>query len=292
MAPPDAILAELMRAAVALVKRPALDQLVYISDLPPPTVLTRGAIGKKLIHVASSAARRDELLERGARALLLPGYEMGRQDKFKLALIGAFARGYVAEGEAIVGLVGRQPRAYPDTIHIARIEKAIVDVTPFGEIGGGQLPAAVFDAIVELAVQLGVEGWEGHALGTLFVVGDSPRVMESSRQLALNPFQGYSEEERNLADPAVRDALRSFATLDGGFIVREDGVVLAAGRYLQFPPSEVKVPLGLGARHMAAALATAHTNATAIVVSQSTGKVRVFRRGRVVLELAPHHRRT
>jgi DNA integrity scanning protein DisA with diadenylate cyclase activity len=289
---PTTIQAELIRAAAALVGRRAFDQLVYISDLPPPTGLLKAA-AKKLIWCPSSATRRDELLEQGARALLLPGYEMGRQDKFKLALIGAFARGYVTEGEAIVGLVGKQPRSYPDTIHVARIEKAIVDVTPFGEIGGGQLPPAVFDAIIELAVHLGMEGWEGHALGTLFVIGDSARVMEGSRQLALNPFQGYSEEERNLADPSVQDALRGFATLDGGFIVREDGVVLAAGRYLQFPPSEeVKVPLGLGARHMAAALATIWTNATAVVVSQSTGKVRVFRKGRIVLELTPQVRRT
>jgi DNA integrity scanning protein DisA with diadenylate cyclase activity len=153
----------------------------------------------------------------------------------------------------------------------------------------------VFDALLELAVGLGVEGWEGHALGTIIVLGDTARVMEGSRQLALNPFQGYSEAERTLTDPSVRDAVRGFATLDGAYVVREDGVVLAAGRYLELRLEEgddVKVPLGLGARHHAAAVTSRVTDAVCIVVSQSTGKVRVFRRGRVVLELTPAHRRT
>jgi DNA integrity scanning protein DisA with diadenylate cyclase activity len=69
-------------------------------------------------------------------------------------------------------------------------------------------------------------------------------------------------------------------------------VVEAAGRYLQFAPLDVEVPLGLGARHVAAALATAATDAIAVVVSQATGKVRVFRHGAVVLELTPSRRRT
>ena len=52
----------------------------------------------------------------------------------------------------------------------------------------------------------------------------------------------------------MRHALHAFAVLDGAFIVREDGVVVAAGRYLNFDEDEeVDVPLGLGARHMAAA---------------------------------------
>ena len=58
--------------------------------------------------------------------------------------------------------------------------------------------------------------------------------MEKSRQLTLNPFQGYSEDEKNIMNPDVRHALHAFAVLDGAFIVREDGTVVAAGRYLNF----------------------------------------------------------
>jgi diadenylate cyclase len=69
-------------------------------------------------------------------------------------------------------------------------------------------------------------------------------------------------------------------------------VVMAAGRYLLPAGDELEVPLGLGARHMVAAGVSAATGATAIAVSQTTGAVRVFRDGAVVLELLPQRRRT
>ena len=70
-------------------------------------------------------------------------------------------------------------------------------------------------------------------------------------------------------------------------------LVVAAGRYLNFDEEqELDVPLGLGARHMAAAGISRDTEAIAIVVSQTSGSVRVFRRGKAALELAPRVRRS
>ena len=112
--------------------------------------------------------------------------------------------------------------------------------------------------------------------------------MEKSRQLTLNPFQGYSEDEKNIMNPDMRHALHAFAVLDGAFIVREDGVVVAAGRYLNFDEEkDLDVPLGLGARHMAAAGISRDTDAIAIVVSQTSGSVRVFRRGKAAMSWRP-----
>jgi DNA integrity scanning protein DisA with diadenylate cyclase activity len=115
--------------------------------------------------------------------------------------------------------------------------------------------------------------------------------MEKSRQLTLNPFAGMSEADRNCLDPAIRDAIKTFAVLDGAFVIREDGVVLAAGRYLQVVSSQVKLPIGLGARHSAAAAVTTETKAVAITVSQTTGTVRFFKGGEIALELHQTARR-
>ena len=52
------------------------------------------------------------------------------------------------------------------------------------------------------------------------------------------------------------------------------------------------MPLGLGSRHMAAAGMTHETEAIAVVVSQTSGAVRVFRHGRAVLELSSRMRRS
>jgi len=121
-------------------------------------------------------------------------------------------------------------------------------------------------------------------------------VMEQSKQLTINPFGGISEAERNVLDPNIREALKNFAVLDGAFIIREDGVVLAAGRYLQVGASPerkgIELPLGLGARHAAAAAITVETRAISISVSQSSGSVRVFKDGEAVLELQQVARRS
>ena len=175
----------------------------------------------------------------------------------------------------------------PDSILVVTVGQEEEDGS-FGFLQAEGVSAGVMDALIELAVSIGVEGWEGRPVGALFVVGDSSTVMEKSRQLTLNPFQGYSEDEKNIMNPDVRHALHAFAVLDGAFIVREDGVVVAAGRYLNFDEEkELDVPLGLGARHMAAAGISRDTEAIAIVVSQTSGSVRVFRRGKAALELAP-----
>jgi DNA integrity scanning protein DisA with diadenylate cyclase activity len=115
--------------------------------------------------------------------------------------------------------------------------------------------------------------------------------MERSRQLTLNPFQGISEAERNALDPQISDAIKTFSALDGAFVIREDGVVLSAGRYLLTMSRDVKVPMGLGARHSAAASITAESKCVAITVSQTTGTVRVFKEGEIVLELRQKLRR-
>jgi DNA integrity scanning protein DisA with diadenylate cyclase activity len=284
---------QLVRAAIRIARDDQVERLIYVSDRPPPDEGDFARVQSKLVQVVTDPERRDALDSAGRMAVAVPGFDIERQDKVKLALVGAAARGYVHPGDHVVALVGRRPAEPPDTLLVLEIEAGSAETTQLGGIGASRVAPSVFESIVELAVEIGIEGWEGHALGALFVVGDVERVLVASRQLSLNPFQGYPEAARNLVDPAVREAVRGFATLDGAFVVREDGVVEAAGRYLQLEPRpDVTVPLGVGARHMAAALVTAATDAIAIVVSQTSGRVRVFRKGAVVLEITPSHRRT
>jgi len=180
----------------------------------------------------------------------------------------------------------------PDSILVVTVGQDEQDGS-FAFLQAQGVSAGVMDALLDLAIQIGIEGWEGRPTGALFVIGDSSRVMEKSRQLSMNPFQGYSEDERNILNPDVRHALHAFALLDGACVMREDGVVVAAGRYLNFDEEkEVDVPLGLGARHMAAAGISRDTEAIALVISQTSGAVRVFKRGKVVIELPPRARRS
>jgi DNA integrity scanning protein DisA with diadenylate cyclase activity len=284
---------ELIKAAIALASRRTFDHLLYIGDLPLPDEAFRGKTKarKKMVQAVVSEAQRAIIEAAEIPVIALPQYDLGRAEKLKLALVSGIARGIYKEGEVIVALLSMRPASMPDSVLVVTVAAEDEDAS-FGFLHAQGVQAEVLDALIDLAVTIGVEGWEGRPVGALFVCGDSNKVMENSRQLSLNPFQGYSEDERNLMNPEVRRALRAFAVLDGGFVIREDGVVMAAGRYLNFDEKDVRVPLGLGARHMAAAGISRETDAVAIVVSQTSGAVRVFRHGRAVLELAPRIRRS
>ena len=152
---------------------------------------------------------------------------------------------------------------------------------------------AVFQRILTLASELGLEGREGRPVGTLFVLGDSDAVLAQSRQLVINPFHGYPEDERNILDARLEETIKEFSAIDGAFIVRGDGVILSAGRYLA-PVARLDEPLaqGLGTRHEAAAAVTLATEALALCVSQSTGTVSIYRRGRLLTDIQKPRGRT
>jgi len=285
---------DIIRAAVALASKSSVDHLLYVGDLPLPDDVFRGhaRARKKLAQAVVGPSQREIIEAKGVPVLPLPEYDLGRPEKLKIALVSGIARGLYKEGDVVVSLLSRKPAALPDSILVVTVGQEEEDGS-FGFLQAEGVSAGVMDALIDLAVSIGVEGWEGRPVGALFVVGDSNTVMEKSRQLTLNPFQGYSEDEKNIMNPDVRHALHAFAVLDGAFIVREDGVVVAAGRYLNFDEEkELDVPLGLGARHMAAAGISRDSDAIAIVVSQTSGSVRVFRRGKAALELAPRMRRS
>lgn len=139
----------------------------------------------------------------------------------------------------------------------------------------------VVERLLKLSLELAREGREGHPVGTLFVLGDSETVLRHSRPAVLNPFEGHPEKDRNILDDALWETAKEFAQIDGAFIVRGDGVVLSAGRYVD-TEGILEVQSGLGGRHLAAASITRASRAIAIVVS-SSGTIRVFKEGRAIM---------
>jgi DNA integrity scanning protein DisA with diadenylate cyclase activity len=86
-------------------------------------------------------------------------------------------------------------------------------------------------------------------------------------------------------DPSLGETLKEFSNIDGAFLIRGDGVILSAGTFLKPERATEGLPSGLGARHAAAAAVTAGSGALAVVVSQSTGTVSLFKSGALVLAL-------
>ena len=122
---------------------------------------------------------------------------------------------------------------------------------------------------------------------SFFMLGDSLNVLERSKQLVPNPFQGHDKANRMLTNPDIHDALVELSKLDGAFVLRGDGFIQSAGVFLTSPPAETELVSELGTRHVAAAAVTMRTAATAIIVSATDGLVRAFSGGRLVLQIDP-----
>jgi diadenylate cyclase len=285
---------EFLRGALALTGRSDVDRLLLVSDHPlSPNEIRGRPIKRKLVYAVTSDGIANQLKSKKYLAVLIPPYDYTRIEKIKVAVVAAQAAGLVRDGDTVLALTGPGEDRVMDTLVKVDIgsedpeEKIRVDTLGLPP----EFSSQVLESLIHTAMEIGAEGYEGHPVGTIFVVGDSTAVMEKSRQLILNPFQGISEAERNALDPPIREAVKTFSALDGAFIIREDGVVLAAGRYLLSMSRDVKLPMGLGARHSAAASISAESKSIAITVSQTTGTVRVFREGEIVLELRQKLRR-
>jgi diadenylate cyclase len=250
-----------------------LRQLVGAADLPTVLVTRSGA-----------AAPPDP----GSAAWVsVPDVRMGRAGQVKTALLVCVARGVLRRGDRVVCLSGADGSPRLDTLSVLDLggELDLFSLLDPGSFGGDLAPE-VFERVLNLATQLAVEGRDGRPVGTVFVLGDSGRVLGQSRGLVLNPFQGHPEAGRNVLDPALEETVKEFSALDGAFVVRGDGVVLTAGSHLLPPPGAATgLAGGLGTRHGAAAGITAATGAVAVCVSQSTGTVSVYKGGRLVADI-------
>lgn len=142
------------------------------------------------------------------------------------------------------------------------------------------------ESVMILAVEIAREGREGRKIGTMFIVSDADRVMRKSKRLILDPLGLHPAEARHIDNPDLRETVKELSQLDGAFIVSDDGVVLSACRYINASSRGIKLPLGLGSRHVSAASITKQTKSIAVVVSESS-VVRIFDRGEIVTEILP-----
>jgi diadenylate cyclase len=150
-----------------------------------------------------------------------------------------------------------------------------------GLLEGTDISEDVFEEVYSISIELSKEGREGKPIGTTFLVGDAREVLGKSTQLILNPFEGHPPAARNVTSPDVRETIKELSPIDGAFVISGDGVVEAAGRYITIDTSRAAVPKGLGTRHASVAGITQETSALGIVLSQSGGKISLFKDGRI-----------
>lgn len=245
--------------------------------------------GAATIFVATPSARQVEAIRKaGLEAIEVEPSEAAISERITLALIEAVANDQLKAGaRVVVAYSGFEAEAL-DSLTVIRLGEHLERLTARDlRALESWVPFETLKAVVDTAVEIGREGREGKAVGTLIVVGDVRNVLPRTRPLGFDPFKGYRRKERNVRDPRVREAIKEIAQMDGAFVVARDGTVEAACRLVDAPMTGLTLAKGLGTRHWAAAAITAVTKSLGVVVSQSNGTVRLFQDGEVILRIAP-----
>ncbi len=257
----------------------AMDDEIPDLDLP---------VKAKIFCVTRSPAKDREAQLGGVQCLRVPNVPLTRIGQVKIAVFLALSRGLIKHGDRVVFLSGLAAAKTLDTIIVTEVGHEYEVFAAGAEFAPGstRILPEVIERVVDIASELGSEGREGRAVGAMFVVGDTERVLPLTRQLVLNPFKGYPPDERNILDSSLEETVKELATLDGAFVIHGEGMMETCGAYIRTAsPEEFELPRGLGARHHAAAAITAVTDSIAVTVSESTGSITIFRRGRIITEI-------
>lgn len=280
------------RMALKLGRMENVNYILYVTE--NLSVVKRYSLKRlkdKLILASKQTEKLNALTMKGFKCVNLPPFVFSREELIKIAMASAITAGFLRTGHKVLCMISRKQNELVDTVIFRGVGAGIDENVSYDFIlKNTSIPAQLMEIMIELAVQIGFQGYEGINTGTLFVIGDTENVLSRSKQIVLNPFFGYKEEERNIYNPEFRQSIRAFTMLDGAFIIREDGLVVAAGRYLDTSDKEIKIPLGLGSRHSAAASITKETKSIAIVISETSGAVRIFKDGQMHLEIQSKNR--
>ena len=283
----------LLSIAARLRKEIQAEALVVLLEGTADFAKLKSLVGEtKLIVAADTADQLKGANEAGLLSVRIDMPDAPIYERLSQAVLEAVADDLLSPGAKVVALYSGFDVEALDSISVMDLDEHLNRLTgrDLRQLET-RVPLDTLKLVVDLAIEIGREGREGKPVGTLFVVGDSRKVLASSHPTGFDPVRGYSRKERNLNDPRVREGIKEIAQMDGAIIVSADGVVEAACRYLDCSAANVTLSKGLGARHWAAAAISRATNAVAITVSQSNGTVRIFQNGEVVLRIEPQLRR-
>ena len=285
-------LVTLLSCAERIVQEVGAQAVVILADLPYDFAAIRNLMQNVRLIVAADDPDVQQLVrDDGVDLVPLAHEPEARRLQLSQALLEAIADELLQSGDRVVALFPGFELHSIDTLSVINLGEHLARLTPRDlQRLETQVPLETLRSVVDLAVEIGREGREGKPVGTLFVVGNHRKVLGLSHEQVHDPFRGYSPKERQIRDSRVRESIKEIAQLDGAFIISADGIVQSAGRNVDAPATGITVSKGLGSRHWAAAAISKVTKAIAIAVSESTGTVRLFQDGKVVLRIEPMDR--
>lgn len=278
----------LLRSALDMAKRCSLQSLLlYVDGLPKldelDTIDFSGPI--KIILVTRKNRIFAQAQHYTKNVVRLPSVQLTRMGQIKMAVMLSFSKRLLNPHDRFVYLTGLD-QGRLDTMMVMEVGQEYevfhsIDQPPLTE----HIQRSTFERVLNLALELASEGREGKPIGAIFVLGNANEIDQHIQQNIINPFKGYPEKVRNILDDNMTETVKEFASIDGAFVIKGNGVIVSAGTYLLPKLVAEELPQGLGARHAAAAAITAATKSIAITISESTGAVRIWRQGRLITEI-------
>lgn len=277
--------------ALALKLCRATDAEALLVMLSGPTDWDRlkaQADSMKIVVAADTVEEAAGAIEAGLATIIVGMEDAPVIEKLTQALLNGVAREILQPGGGVVVIYSGFEADTIDSISFVQLDEHLGRLTARDlKQLETSVPLETLKTVVDLAVEIGREGREGKPIGTMFVVGDTRKVLAHCQPAGFDPVKGYSRSERDLFDPRVREAIKEVAGLDGAFIVSPDGTVEKAAQLVDAPYANLTLSKGLGSRHWAGAAISRSSAAIAIVVSQSSGTVRLFQDGEVMLRIEP-----
>ena len=202
----------------------------------------------------------------------------------KELLMEAIGKRFISKGDMMVCVVDESVgMGYKSMMFVFEVDKILFNISTHNL--AESINPNVIETVIEIALEIGREGREEKRIGTGFIVGDKSDIMKYTKQLIINPLSAYPDEAKNILDPNLRETIKEFSQLDGVFIIHKDGTIVSCGTYLDIDTRDINLHHGYGTRHRNTVALTKETNSVGIVVSQSGGKVTIFKNGKAVMRL-------
>jgi len=285
----DSQFAALIELASRLGQATDASSLLVMLERPTEWTQLRDAVGDLMVVVAADTAEELAGAEAaGLATIILNMADSPVIEKLTQALLTGVAREVLSPGARVVVVYSGFEVDTIDSVSFIELDEHLGRLTArdLRQLETS-VPLETLKTVIDLAVEIGREGREGKPIGTMFVVGDTRKVVQHCQPAGYDPVKGYSRTERDLHDHRVREAIKEVAVLDGAFVVSPDGTVEKAAQIVDAPYKNLTLSKGLGARHWAGAAISKATGAIAVVVSQSSGTVRIFQNGEVMLRIEP-----
>ena len=204
------------------------------------------------IRVIAATTKRDTydaLTQAGLETILLPLRAIDKYSQVRHVVSVALKSSRISVGDLIVCALGRDVyQEEGDLVVLTDVEHSVenLSISDFLKLTDAIQPK-VLEIAIAIACKIGRAARRGTRLGAIFMLGDSVRVLEDSKQLIPNPFQGHDEASRRITNSDIHDAIVELAKLDGAFVIRGDGLIQTAGTFLTSPKIKISLPAGLGA---------------------------------------------